>query len=168
MRRKKFRWRKPGGINPPRFERGQIKFYLYLIPIAAFMTIPILFIVANAFKPIDELFAYPPRPYVQHPTFENFRQLFSISGTTSVPASRYLLNSIIITLVAVFASIYISASVGYVFSKKKFRGRDKLFTLNTIALMFVPVAVAIPRYFVVVYLGLHDNFLAHILLSISV
>ena len=163
MRKKKFRWRKPGGINPSRLERGQIKFYLYLIPIAAFMTIPILFIVANAFKPVDELFAYPPRPYVKHPTFENFRQLFSISGTTSVPASRYLLNSIVITVVAVFASVYISAAVGYVFSKKRFRGRDKLFSINTVALMFVPVAVAIPRYFVVVYLGLHDNFLAHIL-----
>lgn len=163
MKGRRFRPHKPGGINPSGFDRSQIKFYAYLIPVAAFMAIPILFIVANAFKPIDELFAYPPRPYVQRPTLENFRQLFSISGTSNVPASRYLLNSLLITGIAVFASLYISASVGYVFSKKRFRGRDKLFAVNTLALMFVPVAVAIPRYFVVVYTGLHDNFLAHIL-----
>lgn len=133
------------------------------MPIAVFMALPILFIFVNAFKPIDELFAYPPRIYVKNPTLENFATLFSVSGTTNIPAARYLLNSIVLTVVSVVGTLYISAAAGYAFSKKKFRGRNRLFELNKLAIMFVPVAVSIPRYLIVVSLGLHDNFLTHIL-----
>ena len=71
-------------INPKKFHKGQIKFYLYLIPMAIFMMLPIIFIFSNAFKPMDELFAYPPRFFVRKPTFENFYRLFNLSGTTSL------------------------------------------------------------------------------------
>lgn len=154
---------KRAGVNPDKFDRSQIGIYLYLMPIAVFMALPILFIFVNAFKPIDELFAYPPRIYVKNPTLENFATLFSVSGTTNIPAARYLLNSIVLTVVSVVGTLYISAAAGYAFSKKKFRGRNRLFELNKLAIMFVPVAVSIPRYLIVVSLGLHDNFLTHIL-----
>lgn len=154
---------KRAGVNPDKFDRSQIGIYLYLVPIAVFMALPILFIFVNAFKPIDELFAYPPRIYVKNPTLENFATLFSVSGTTNIPAARYLLNSIVLTVVSVVGTLYISAAAGYAFSKKKFRGRNRLFELNKLAIMFVPVAVSIPRYLIVVSLGLHDNFLTHIL-----
>lgn len=154
---------KRAGVNPDKFDRSQIGIYLYLVPIAVFMALPILFIFVNAFKPIDELFAYPPRIYVKNPTLENFATLFSVSGTTNIPAARYLLNSIVLTVVSVVGTLYISAAAGYAFSKKKFRGRNRLFELNNLAIMFVPVAVSIPRYLIVVSLGLHDNFLTHIL-----
>jgi hypothetical protein len=37
------------GINPSRFERGQLKFLAYLVPLAAVMLLPLVFIVFNAF-----------------------------------------------------------------------------------------------------------------------
>ena len=151
------------GINPSRFEAGQMKFYAYLIPIAVVMALPIVFILINAFKPMDEIFAYPPRFFVRNPTLRNFADLFSLSTGTSIPASRYLFNSVISTLLVVFGTLLISACAGYVFSKKHFRMKNALFSLNTLALMFVPVAVAIPRYFIIVYTGLQDNFLANVI-----
>lgn len=154
---------KSHGINPQQFSRGQIKFYLYLIPIAIFMLLPIVFIVINAFKPIDELFAYPPRFFVKKPTMNNFIQLFSLSSNTNIPASRYLFNSIIATTIVVVATVFISSAAGYVLSKKNFRFKKFLFTINTLALMFVALAVVIPRYFVIVYSGLQNNFLANII-----
>jgi ABC-type glycerol-3-phosphate transport system permease component len=154
---------KSHGINPQKFSRGQIKFYLYLIPIAFFMLLPIIFIVINAFKPIDELFAYPPRFFVKKPTLDNFTQLFSLSSNTNIPASRYLFNSIISTTIFVVAMVFMSSAAGYVLSKKKFRFKKFLFAINTLALMFVTVAVVIPRYFVVIYSGLQNNFLANII-----
>ena len=51
-------------INPKRFERGQIKIILGLLPLALFMGIPIVFIFCHAFKPMDELFAFPPKIFV--------------------------------------------------------------------------------------------------------
>lgn len=159
----KHRSLKSHGINPQKFERGQIKFYTYLIPLAIFMMLPIIFILISAFKPIDELFAYPPRFFVKNPTLDNFIQLFSLTGNTNIPASRYLFNSIIATTIVVTASIFMSSAAGYVLSKKRFRTKNILFAINNLALMFVATAVAIPRYFVIVYSGLQNNFLANII-----
>lgn len=151
------------GINPKRFHKSQIKFYFIVLPIAVFMILPILFIVFHAFKPMDELFAYPPRFFTSRPTLENFIRLFNTAGSSNVPASRYLFNSIVSTGVVVLLTIWISAAAGYVLSKKEFKGKSLIFSANTLALMFVPVAVSIPRYLTVVGTGLIDNFLAHIL-----
>lgn len=156
------------GVTPTHFDRSQIKILLYMIPICIVMALPIVFIFMNAFKPVDELFAYPPRLYVKNPTFQNFVDLFQLTSQTNIPMSRYLFNSILYTVLTVVTTIYVSACAGYVLSKKKFRGRDVLFKINQTALMFVPVAVQIPRYFVIVYTGLTDNFLANILPLLAV
>lgn len=151
------------GVTPTHFDRSQIKILAYMIPICIIMLLPIIFIVMNAFKPVDELFAYPPRLYVKNPTFQNFIDLFSLTSQTNIPMSRYLFNSIIYTVITVVTTIYISACAGYVLSKKKFKAKHVLFKINQMALMFVPVAVQIPRYFVMVYTGLTDNLFANIL-----
>ncbi len=151
------------GMAPEHFDVGQLKILAYMVPICIVMALPILFIVMNAFKPVDELFAYPPRIYVKNPTLQNFVDLFQLTSQTNIPMSRYLVNSIIITVLTVVLTIYLSAWAGYALSKKKFKGRGFLFSVNQTALMFVPVAVQIPRYFVIVYFGLSDNFLANVL-----
>lgn len=151
------------GVTPKHFDRSQIKILAYMIPICIVMALPILFIVMNAFKPVDELFAYPPRVYVKNPTFQNFIDLFQLTSQTNIPMSRYLFNSILYTVVTVVSTIFISACAGYVLSKKKFKGKDTLFKLNQMALMFVPVAVQIPRYFVIVYTGMIDSVFANII-----
>ena len=163
MKKRKIRRLQQSGINPTRFERGQVKFYLYLIPIAVIMALPILMIVLNAFKPLDELNAYPPRFFVRMPTWENFRRLFSATQGSSVPISRYLFNSIVVTLIVVVCTVVICGAAGYVLSKKRFKYKKFLFSLNTLALMFVPVAVAIPRYLVIVFTGMYDSFWAQII-----
>ena len=163
MKKRKIRRLQQSGINPTRFERGQVKFYLYLIPIAVIMALPILMIVLNAFKPLDELNAYPPRFFVRMPTWENFRRLFSATQGSTVPISRYLFNSIVVTLIVVVCTVVICVAAGYVLSKKRFKYKKFLFSLNTLALMFVPVAVAIPRYLVIVFTGMYDSFWAQII-----
>lgn len=156
------------GVTPEHFDRSQIKILAYMIPVCIVMALPIVFIFMNAFKPVDELFAYPPRLYVINPTFQNFVDLFSLTSQTNIPMSRYLFNSILYTVVTVISTRYIAACAGYVLSKKKFKGRDTLFKINQTALMFVPVAVQIPRYFVIVYTGLIDNIWANILPLLAV
>ncbi len=150
-------------MNPTKFHRSHIKFLVILIPICIFMLLPILFILNHAFKPFDELFAYPPKFFVKRPTFENFRALFAVTGSTGIPMSRYLFNSIIITILVLFLSILFSSMAGYALSKLKFTFKKAVFEVNTIALMFVGVAVTIPRYLVIEKLGLIDNFMVHVL-----
>lgn len=150
-------------INPDRFDWSQIKFYLILVPISIFMVLPIIFIINQAFKPLDELFLFPPRILVRRPTTESFRLLFQTGGSTGVPMSRYLMNSVLLAGITVFLNILFSVFAGYALSKRKFAWKNRLFKINQMALMFVPVAVVIPRYLVLVNLGITNTIWAHIL-----
>lgn len=150
-------------INPSKFDRSQLKFFIILIPVAIFMALPIVFIFNHAFKPLNELFAFPPRFFVIRPTWENFDNLFSARQLGAEPMSRYIFNSIWISAVVVFLNVLVSTMAAYALSKKHFRLKSVMFEINTIALMFVPIAVAIPRYLVVANLGLIDTYLVHVL-----
>ncbi len=155
-------------INPKRYHRSQLKFYMILVPMALFVALPILFIVSHAFKPMNELFAYPPRFFVRVPTFNNFRNLVNLASDSGIPFSRYLFNSILVTVVGVFLSILFTSLAAYALSKLKFKGKKLLFEINTLALMFVPIAVTIPRYLTISRLGLIDTYLVLILPLIAI
>lgn len=150
-------------INPSKFERNQLKFYAYLIPVALFMVLPIVYIFCHAFKPMDELFAFPPQFLVHRPTLDNFKNLFATAKISGIPASRYVFNSVIVTTAVVLLSVIISTMAGFALSKLKFKGKKFLFEMNNIALMFVPVAVTIPLYLTIDVLGITNTYMAHIL-----
>lgn len=154
-------------INPKGFSRDQLKIYAYIVPLCLFMLLPILYIFTSAFKPISELFAFPPRFLVANPTLDNFSRLSQTTQQSTVSLGRYVFNSALVTLAVVLLSIIISSMAGYAFSKLRFRGSVLLFEINTIALMFVPVAVMIPRYLVIDRLGIINSYLAHILPLLS-
>ena len=151
------------GINPKKFEVSQIKFYVILAPFVAFMLLPIIFIVNHAFKPMDELFAFPPTFFVKQPSLENFKNLLKASQISNIPLSKYVFNSLVVTILVVILAVLITSMAGYVLSKKNFKGKKIALELNNTALMFVPTAVTIPRYIIINVLGLENNFLAHIL-----
>ena len=88
-------------------------------------------------------------------------------GSSSIPFSRYLLNSILVTGFGVALTILFTAMSAYGLSKLHFKGRKVLFEINTIALMFVPIAVQIPRYIIISRMGLVDNYMVHILPMIA-
>jgi ABC-type glycerol-3-phosphate transport system permease component len=165
MSRNKFQGTK---INPARFHPSQIRFVLFILPVALFMAMPIFYIFNHAFKPLDELFAFPPRFFVRRPTFANFADLFELAGSTGIPMSRYLFNSIVITMVVVISSILVSSMSGYALSKLKFRMKKTFMTMNNIALMFVATSVIIPRYLIIERLGLVDTFWVHVLPGLAV
>jgi len=155
-------------INPKRFSFSQIKFYIILIPLGIFMILPVIYLINQAFKPLGELYAFPPTIFVKNPTLKNFQDLFALSGTTGVPMTRYLFNSIVITILTIVINLIITVCAAYAFSKKKFRAKTAMFNMNQMALMFVATAVGVPRYIVIVNTGLINNWLAHILPLIAV
>ena len=150
-------------INPKSFHISQWKFYLFLLPMAAFMILPIVFIFNHALKPIDELFMWPPTFFVRRPTIENFNNLINTASGTHIPAARYLFNTLVVTFFAIIITLAISVAAGYALSKKDFKIKNILFKINTLALMFVPIAVMVPRYLIIVNLGLIDTFSVNIL-----
>jgi len=155
-------------MNPKHFHRSQWRFLIILIPVAIFMGLPIVYIFNHAFKPLVELFEWPPRFFVQSPTFDNFIDLFAVTSSTGIPLSRYLFNSILITLLTVIASILIGSLAGFALSKLEFRFKNTLMWVNNIAIMFVGASVSIPRYLVIERLGLIDSFWVHIIPGLAI
>lgn len=128
-----------------------------------FMLMPLVFIFNHAFKPYHELFVYPPNFFVHEPTFSNFIEFFSVTRGTVVPVTRYLFNSLLVTALAVFGVVLISALCAYPLSKHKSPGNLFIMGLILLTLMFAPETVGIPRYLVAVNMGIMNTYWGHIL-----
>lgn len=150
-------------INPQKFDRSQIKILLAILPLVIFMALPIIFIVNHAFKPMEELFAFPPTFFVNNPTLDNFIKLGKFSDTASIPITRYIFNSILVTGLTVGLSLLFTTMTAFALSKLKFKGRNTMLQINQIAIMFVGTAVLIPRFLVICFFGVNNTLLAHIL-----
>lgn len=150
-------------FNPKRYNKNQNGFHIFLITLSLFMGLPIIFVFNNAFKPFSELFKFPPQFFVRRPTIENFTRLISFSSESGIPVSRYIFNSVFTTLAVVLLSILLSSLAAFALSKLEFKGKHTLNKINQYSLMFVPVAVAIPRFLVLINIGIYNTYWAHIL-----
>lgn len=150
-------------MNPTGFNKGQLKFYVILVPLAIFMALPIVYIINHAFKPLGELFAFPPKFFSTNPTFDNFIRLYQTTQSSSISLTRYIFNTLLVTIAVVVGTVFIGSLAGFALSKLKFKGKALLFEINTLSMMFVPAAVLIPRYLVIDKLHIMDTYYAHIL-----
>lgn len=150
-------------VNPRKFEKGQIKIILIILPLVVFMALPLIFIINHAFKPMEELFAFPPTFFVRNPTLDNFVKLIKFSRTAGIPLSRYIFNSLIVTVATIGFSLLLTTCAAFAMSKIKFKGRNLMMQVNQVAIMFVSTSVLIPRYLVICRLGIINTFWAHIL-----
>ena len=98
-------------INPRKFEMSQLKIILVILPLVIFMALPIIFIINHAFKPMEELFAFPPTFFVKNATFENFTKLMKFSNSNGIPLSRYVFNSLIVTVLTVGLSLLLTTLI---------------------------------------------------------
>ena len=149
-------------FNPDRLKKDQWRFHAFLITLTLFMGSPLIFVFNHAFKPYSELFAYPPKFFVRRPTLENFLRLATFSRESGIPISRYIFNSVITTAAVIVLSVIIGSLAAYALSKLEFKGKDTLNKINIFSLMFVPVAVAIPRFLVLINIGIYNTYWAHI------
>ncbi|MFB9751561.1 carbohydrate ABC transporter permease [Paenibacillus hodogayensis] len=134
-----------------------------MVLFAILMLLPILYIFNHAFKPYHELFVYPPNFLVREPTVQNFIELLWVTSNSIIPLSRYLFNSISISLATVVLTTAASALCAYALAKHVFPGRAFVFSTIVLMLMFAPEVVQIPRYLVVSGLGLMNTYWGHIL-----
>ena len=146
---------------------GDLLNFLFLALLGIIMLIPVVFSVSNAFKPLDELFVFPPRFFVRHPTFANFRILPSLFSDSLVPLSRYILNTLFITIAGTAGSIIIASMAAYVLEKKKFRMREGIFKLVVNTLMFTPAVTAIPSFLIMSKLGFINSYAAILIPTIG-
>ena len=126
----------------------------------AFMFLPMLYVVMQSLKPLDELWMFPPRFFVVHPTLSNFGDLFSLMGDSWVPFSRYIFNTVFITAVGTFFYIFVASLAAYSLSKLNFPGRKLMFSLVVTSLMFHSTVNQVSHFIILSTLGWVDTYLA--------
>lgn len=146
---------------------GNFSVLLMLVLVGMFMGLPLYYNIIQAFKPVEERFIFPPRFYVVNPTWVNFTQLFQLVSDLTVPFSRYLFNSVFVSLVSTTAGVLIGAMAAYPFAKKKFPGKDMLWKLIMLTLLFSGGVTALPAYIVKAKLGLINTYWVLILPSLA-
>lgn len=139
---------------------GNVGVIIILSIFGAFMLLPMIYSICQALKPMDELFVFPPRFFVRNPTLKSFRDLFRLIGDQTVPFSRYIFNTVLMSLVGTIGHVIIASMAAYAFAKQKFPGSNFMFQLVVLALLFNATVLAIPSFMVFTWLNLLDNPLA--------
>lgn len=149
--------------QPNRSRIGDFLLYLFLLLVAVIMVFPLVFAVSSALKPLDELFKFPPKLFAQNPTLDNFQDLFVTMGKSWVPFSRYIFNTVFITVAGTAGHLIISSMGAFVLAKYDFPGSKAFFGIVVVALMFNGYVTAIPNYLIINALGWVDTYWAIII-----
>lgn len=139
---------------------GDLFLSIILGIIAVITAIPLIFIISSAFKPLNELWLYPPQFFVRNPTFQNFIDLFVLMGESWIPMTRYLFNTMVLVVVGTGGHIILASMGAYPLAKHDFYFKPLLFQTIIISLMFTPQVTAIPNYLTMSTIGWIDNYMA--------
>ena len=142
---------------------GDAGIFFFLAIMGAFMFLPMVYVVVQSFKPLDELWMFPPKFIVMKPTWKNYTDLFTLLSDSWVPFSRYIFNTVLITAAGTFGNLVLSSLAAYAVSKIPFPGRKGVFWIIQRSLMFTSTVTAIANFMTLTRLGLMDNPLALII-----
>ena len=134
-----------------------------LFVFGVFMAFPLVYSIVQSLKPLNELWMFPPRFYVVNPTLQNFTDLFYLMSTSWVPFSRYIFNTVFISVCGTFGNVMLSSFAAYSLAKIKFPGRKVLFNIIVYSLMFNSTVTGICNFIVMTALGWVDTYLAIII-----
>ena len=140
---------------------GDVAMILFLLAVGVIMVFPMVYAISNSFKPLHELWLFPPNLIVKNPTVSNYQDMFTILSNTMIPFSRYLFNTLFITVVATFLRIVSASMAAYPLSKWKFKGKDAINKLITTSLMISAPAAGFATYLIISAFGFVDTWLVY-------
>ena len=142
---------------------GDLGITIMLTLLGAFMFLPMLYVVMQSLKPLDELWMFPPRFIVMNPTLNNFSDLFVLMNTSWVPFSRYIFNTVLVSVCGTAGNLLFASMCAYSLAKIKFPGRKWIFKTIRTSLMFHETVTAVTRFTIMSVLLLIDTPLALII-----
>jgi len=149
-----------GGKRLNRSYGGDAFIFTLLTVFGVFFAFPLVFNINHAFKPMNEIFLFPPNIFVRNPTFNNFQDLFIMMSKSWVTFSRYIFNTVFITVAGTVGLIIIASMGAFVVSKYKFPGSKIFFQGVIITLMFSGAVTQIPLYLVMAKFRWIDTYLS--------
>ncbi len=146
-----------------RSKAGTFFIFAFLAVAGAFMLLPIIYVLVTAFKPLNEILAYPPKFFVRNPTWGNFSDLIEITQETWIPFERSLFNSLFIAVAGTAAYIIVASMAAYPLAKSKSRYISIYYQIVVLAILFRPEVTRTPLYIIISRLGLINTYWSLIL-----
>ena len=130
-----------------------------LLVLALAMLLPLIWLVSTSLKgPAEDIFTSPPSLLPSQPSLEAYGRLF-----TDNPMLGYILNSTIVSGIAVVANLLFCSLAAYPLARMRFAGRGMVLALVVATILIPFQVVMIPLYLLMVQLGLRNTLLALIL-----
>ena len=146
---------------------GSVMIFLLLTLLGLFMFLPIYLTVIMSIKPVEELFVFPPKLYAVRPTLDNFRDMFRVLHQNRVPFSRYVFNSIFVTVTVTVLQCVFSSMAAFVLAKCKFPGSKFINGVIVVALLYQSSVIYIMQYIVMAKLHMIDTYMALIFPAVA-
>ena len=146
---------------------GNILVFIMLVVLGGFMLLPVLYTVVQAFKPMEELFIFPPRFTVQNPTLKNFKLIGQLVDNLWVPFSRYTFNSVFVSAAGTAGNVVIASMAAYPLAKNEKKKKKFLFKIVTVALLFSGGVLGLAQYIIMAKLHMINTYWALILPSVA-
>lgn len=146
-----------------RSRAGNVFYFLFLLLAGLFTILPLIYSVITSFKPLDELLIFPPQFFVRRPTMANYMSLPGLLSKLSVPLSRYIFNSLFISVVTTVLHVLIASMAAFSMSHWKCRPITVIFLIVQFSLLYNAYTLAIPQYFIFSKLHIIDTYLVYIL-----
>lgn len=155
------------GSGVIRSRTGGVVVIVILAVFAAFMLLPFYYAIVQSLKPMEEIFAFPPKFYVRNPTLENYRQISELSNSLWIPFWRYVFNSVFVTAVGTILILFISSFAAFPLAKYDFPGKNIIFKTVVLSLLFVGPTIGTPVFIIISKLNIFNTYYALILPSLA-
>jgi len=124
-----------------------------LLVVCAIMLVPFYWVVKTSLTG-ENIYAYPPRLLPQAPHLFNYVDVWYL-----IPFPRYLLNSVIVTVLVVTVGTFSSTMAAFALAKLDFPHKRTIFVALLATIMIPLVVLIIPQFLVFVQLGWIDTIL---------
>jgi putative chitobiose transport system permease protein len=130
-----------------------------LLLLALMMLLPLIWLLSTSLKgPTENIFASPPSLVPSQPSLQAYQRLFAAN-----PMVTYLLNSFIVSSLAVLANLLFCSLAAYPLARLRFAGRGLVLALVVATILIPFQVVMIPLYLLMVQIGLRNSLWALIL-----
>lgn len=134
------------GLRLPRIDLGRGLSYGVLLLGAAVSVVPFLWMISTSLMTLGEATGGRVIPSALH--FENY-----VEAWTNAHFSRYLLNSVWITVITLAGELTASVLAAYAFARIEFPGRNLIFGVLLSSMMIPGMVTMIPNLLTVTWLG---------------
>ena len=122
--------------------------FLFLLILGVFMVLPIWLMLVNSFKPVNEMFIFPPKWYTLNPTLDNYKDTYRVLGQMWVPFSRYVFNSVFVTLSVTVLQCVFASMAAFCLAKVDFPGNKIINAVIVLALLYNSNVIYLMQYIV--------------------